>query len=157
MAHLIVGSGRTTPGIHLKEALDQCRDLLVSGGGHAAAVGLKLIPENLDALRERFQEAVTKQRGGAPIAPELRIEAEVPLLAMRPVVIRMLDGLEPFGSANPRPLYMATGLKIDGEPRLVGKDANTLQVYLKQGRLASKRSVFIWGLAKTKCSRAGAT
>ena len=155
LAHLIVGSGRTTPGIHLKEALDQCRDLLVSGGGHAAAVGLKLIPENLDALRERFQEAVTKQRGGAPIAPELRIEAEVPLLAMRPMVIRMLDGLEPFGSANPRPLYMATGLKIDGEPRLVGKDANTLQVYLKQGETRIKAVGFHMGSRKDEMLSGG--
>ena len=138
LAHLAVGSGRTTPGVHLKAALDQCMDLLVSGGGHAGAVGFKLDPDNIDLLREKFQGAVTVMRGGAPIAQELRIESEVPFLALSPKVVQTLDGLEPFGCANPKPLYMATGLRVDGEPRLVGKDSNTIQVNLKQGETRLK-------------------
>ncbi len=155
MEHMAVGSGRTTPGIHLKAALDQCKDLLITGGGHASAVGLKLLPEHLDALRERFQAAVSQQQGGQPNVPELRIEAEVPLLAMSPGVIRMLDDLEPFGCANPRPIYMATGLKIDGEPRLVGKDGNTIQIYLKQGETRIKAVGFHMGSRKDEMLSGG--
>jgi len=155
LAHLAVGSGRTTPGVHLKAALDQCMDLLISGGGHAGAVGLKLIPDNIDTLRERFQAAVTVLRGGAPLAQELRIESEVPFLAMRPAVVRTLDGLEPFGCANPKPLYMATGLQIDGEPRLVGKDGNTIQVNLKQGETKLKAVGFHMGSRKEEMLSGG--
>ena len=36
------GSGRSIPGLHLLDALNQCSDLLEAFGGHAAAAGMRL-------------------------------------------------------------------------------------------------------------------
>ncbi|MCA9260805.1 MAG: single-stranded-DNA-specific exonuclease RecJ, partial [Planctomycetales bacterium] len=42
-----VGSARSIPGVDLHDALQRCRDLLEGCGGHAAAAGLRVRPENI--------------------------------------------------------------------------------------------------------------
>src|SRR4030095_15440461 len=49
------GSCRSIPEFHITDALDQCKDLLVRHGGHAAAAGFTVKNENLTefvALRQ---------------------------------------------------------------------------------------------------------
>ena len=48
------GSCRYIPEFHITDALDQCADLLVRHGGHAAAAGFTVKNENLPALVERL-------------------------------------------------------------------------------------------------------
>src|SRR5262245_65904170 len=65
------GSGRSIPGFALHEALAACTAELVSHGGHAAAAGLKVRPERIDAFREKFSAyAAAHFPGGVP-APRL--------------------------------------------------------------------------------------
>ena len=48
------GSGRSVPGFPLHEALRACEQHLISHGGHAAAAGLKIAFEQIEAFRESF-------------------------------------------------------------------------------------------------------
>lgn len=48
------GSARSIPGFELHHAIEHVRDLLIAGGGHAMAGGVKLLHTNLDAFRERL-------------------------------------------------------------------------------------------------------
>ncbi len=56
------GSGRSIPGLHLRDALDlvskKAPDLLLRFGGHAAAAGLTIREENLPRFRDLFEEVV---------------------------------------------------------------------------------------------------
>ncbi|MFB6260342.1 MAG: DHH family phosphoesterase, partial [Thiohalorhabdaceae bacterium] len=56
------GSGRSVPGIHIRDVLDavatRTDGLLSRFGGHAMAAGLSLDPENLAAFQEAFDRAV---------------------------------------------------------------------------------------------------
>ncbi|MDR2239127.1 MAG: single-stranded-DNA-specific exonuclease RecJ [Zoogloeaceae bacterium] len=56
------GSGRSIPGLHLRDALDliskRAPGLLLRFGGHAAAAGLTLREENLTAFETLFDETV---------------------------------------------------------------------------------------------------
>jgi single-stranded-DNA-specific exonuclease len=146
-AEVVTGSGRSIPGFELHEALKACDDLLAGHGGHAMAVGAKIRPADIDAFRRRFQEYAARHFPcGAPPAPCLRLDAEVPLSALTPGLLRDLDRLEPYGADNPRPRFLAGGLEIVGEPRRIGKDERHLNFRVKQGG-TSIRAV-AWGMGE---------
>lgn len=152
---LAVGSGRTVSPVHLNKVLDKCRDLIDSGGGHAAAVGLKLAWDKLEQLKERFHSAVLEETGGKPITPTLRLESEVPLLGLGVPLVRTLETLEPFGAGNPRPIYLVSDATIEGDPRLVGKDGNTILVTIRQGEAKMKAVGFHMGSRKEEMLSGG--
>jgi single-stranded-DNA-specific exonuclease len=126
------GSGRSIHGFKLHEALQECADLLLSHGGHATAAGFKLMRENLPAFRERFCEVAARHFADAPPTPVLKLDAEVPLSALTPGLTDALAGLDPYGSGNPQPLFLAGDLQIVGEPRRVGLGERHLSFRVRQ-------------------------
>jgi len=59
---LLRGSGRSIPGIHLRDVLERIHTqqpgLLMTFGGHAMAAGLSLASQNLSAFEEAFEQTV---------------------------------------------------------------------------------------------------
>ena len=116
---IATGSGRSIPGFALHQALLACDSLLEGHGGHAAAAGFKVRPERIPALRDRFNAYVaTHYPGGAP-APRLMLDAEVPLSAITHGLLKDMDKLEPYGAGNPKPKFLAAGVKVEAA-RLIG-------------------------------------
>jgi single-stranded-DNA-specific exonuclease len=142
---LAVGSGRSFGGLALNKALEACGDLLVGHGGHAAAAGFRLLPEKLEAFRARFCEVVAGHFPEGPPPPELVLDAEAPLSALNLRVLDDIDRLEPYGAENRRPLFLAGGLQVDGEPKAVGKTGTHLQFKVRQGPTVLK--AIGWGMA----------
>jgi len=140
------GSGRSVAGFPLHEALAECGDELLGHGGHAAAAGFRLRPDRIDVFRERFFAAATGRLPAGPIAPRLVLDAEVPLAALTHRLVKHLDALEPYGSANPRPRFLATDLKLVGEPRKIGGGDRHLSFRVSQG--ATTLRAVAWGLAE---------
>lgn len=126
------GSGRSIPGFPLHEALRACDDLLLSHGGHAAAAGFKILPDAIASFRERLH-AFTQQHfpSGLP-APLLTIDAEVPLSALTLNLVADLDRLEPYGSSNRRPVFLAGGLQVVDAPKRVGQGERHLNFRVRQ-------------------------
>ena len=52
---LISGSARSVQGFDIYKAIDSCRDLLETFGGHMYAAGLSMKEENLETFIERFE------------------------------------------------------------------------------------------------------
>lgn len=113
------GSGRSIPGISLVEALDSCRDLIASGGGHEMAAGVSLREENLDAFREAFIRSVVAQADADTLVPKLHIDASLTLGELSLELLDSYELLRPFGQGNPQPLFMAAGVRPTGEPRVI--------------------------------------
>lgn len=113
------GSGRSIPGFALHTALLACDSLLEGHGGHAAAAGFKIRPARIPAFRDRFNAYVRTHFPGGTPAPRLVLDAEVPLSALTFGLMKDLDKLEPYGAGNPRPRFLAAGLKVEGA-RLIG-------------------------------------
>jgi single-stranded-DNA-specific exonuclease len=135
---LATGSGRSIPGLALHEALKACSDLLVGYGGHRAAAGFRLLPENIDAFRERFCDHVARQFPAGMPGPTLVLDAETPLNILTRKVVDELDRLEPYGAENRRPLFLVGGAQVVGEPRKVGQGERHLSFRVRQGRVALK-------------------
>lgn len=116
---IATGSGRSIPGFALHTALQACDELLEGHGGHAMAAGFKVRHERIAAFRNRFNAYVAKHYPNGAPAPRLILDAEIPLSALTFGLIRDLDQLEPYGAGNPKPKFMATGLKVEAA-RLIG-------------------------------------
>jgi single-stranded-DNA-specific exonuclease len=125
-------SCRSIPQFHITAALDQCADLLVRHGGHAAAAGFTVRRENLPALIERLSQIALKELAGQDLRPVVKADMELPLRALRPEVLGYIDQLQPFGYANPEPLFIARGTRVKYR-KVVGKDARHLKLTLSDG------------------------
>lgn len=142
---IYAGSGRSIPGLELHQALRACDDLLLGHGGHAMAAGAKIVPEKLEEFRTRFEQYVRDHfPGGEPPAPRIRLDAEVPLSALTFGLLDEIDRLEPYGADNPKPKFLAGGLQIVGEPKVMGVDGRHLNFRLAQGE--TKIRAVGWGM-----------
>ena len=73
------GSCRSIPEFHITDALDQCADLLVRHGGHAAAAGFTVRNEKLPELVSRLKSIAEAQLSGQDLRPTLTADMEVSL------------------------------------------------------------------------------
>ncbi|HEY2573752.1 MAG TPA: DHHA1 domain-containing protein, partial [Verrucomicrobiaceae bacterium] len=100
------GSGRSVAGISLVEALDECRHLILKGGGHAMAAGVTLEQTHLDAFRETMCASVARQTGSGSLRARVECDVECSLGDLNRRFFRELCRLEPFGMGNPEPVFM---------------------------------------------------
>ena len=98
------GSGRSIPELNLKDALSDCSDLLERFGGHAAAAGCSLIPDNFSEFRKRFI-ALCVERLPASLDPKLQLDGSLELPELTNMFVEQLDRLQPFGEGNPEPTF----------------------------------------------------
>ena len=130
---LAVGSGRSVPELPLHEALRVCESLLDSYGGHAAAAGLKILPERIEAFRTAINHYVANRLPQRTL-PCLVLDAEVPLAAITPSLLKELDDLEPYGADNPKPQFLATGVTLEQVRRMgQGEPPRHLELRVSQG------------------------
>ncbi|CAG0938258.1 Single-stranded-DNA-specific exonuclease RecJ [Candidatus Brocadiaceae bacterium] len=139
------GSARSIPSFHILEALERCKNKLLSVGGHAQAAGLKIHPDNIDEFREMLNSATSQRLCKTDLIPVLNIDAEVPLSVLSKAVVTELARLSPHGEGNPLPLFAATHLKIAGQPRRIGSKGQHLSFYVKQGDVAIRAVAFSMG------------
>lgn len=128
------GSGRSIPGFHLYNALNECAELMNRFGGHAQAAGLEISCEKLVELRQAVNEVADKHIIQADYAtPTLDIDAEVNLNELDLNGVRLLECMEPFGQGNPEPVFKADGVEIASPPRVVGRGTGHLSLMVRQG------------------------
>lgn len=126
------GSGRSGPGFNMVEALSACARYLVSFGGHAAAAGLAVKPEMLEAFRHAFEEQALLQLGAEKVEPLLNVDALVGLNQMNSAFIRDMECMEPFGHGNPEPVFCSVGVEVLSDSIRILKDLH-LKFAVKQG------------------------
>ncbi len=128
------GSARSPGSFSLFSALQECSDLLTRFGGHHAAAGLCMDEANLSVLRERMNALAGDAAIEDAESPDLTLDGEVFLHELNADLVRELDMLAPFGQGNPRPIFAATGLRLVGNPQIVGSRGNHLALMVRQNR-----------------------
>ena len=115
------GSGRSIGPFDLHAGLTACRDLLVRYGGHRAAAGITIRESQLAAFAERFNAVARERLTPDDLVPEVRVDLELPLGAMRMDFDALLHHFEPFGVGNPAPVFVVRGARLQYPPRVVGQ------------------------------------
>lgn len=116
---VIAGSARSVNGFNLYEAIHACREHLLGYGGHFAAAGLTLLPEQVTAFSLKFEETVAAMIQPRSLVPEIMIDAELPFEVIRPAFYNILRQMEPFGPGNVQPVFIARGVTDKGFSRIV--------------------------------------
>ncbi len=124
------GSGRSIAGVSLVNAIRKCEDLLIAGGGHHMAAGLSIMEDQVAPFRDAFSAYVESDCGDEDLSPKLHLDAEVELGELCLDFLDKYDLLQPFGSANPQPVFMARNVWLTEPPRRLKN--NHLRIFLRQ-------------------------
>jgi single-stranded-DNA-specific exonuclease len=127
------GSCRSIPDFDLLAALEHCADLFVKFGGHKQAAGLTMEAGRVPEFRARINAYADEVIEPDQLRPRLRIDAPLSLKAITHDLMRGLDQLGPFGLANPRPVFHATGVQIVEGPRTI-KERHLKMTFAQDGR-----------------------
>lgn len=126
----VKGSARSIAGINIYEALTDCEDVLTQFGGHDYAAGMSLPEDQVDALRDRFDDAVGERVTPELLTPTKKVDAHVDLRIIGSHTDRfwaVLKQFRPFGPSNPTPVFQSGGLRVVGRPRTVGSGGDHLK------------------------------
>ena len=125
-------SGRSPAPFDLARMLADCGDLLLRHGGHARAAAFtaetRRLPQLLQRLNQAAEAHLNDSAAPAP-QPTLEIDGKVQLEAVAPEHIHWIERLEPFGAANPAPLFLSTNVEI-ASAGAMGKDKTHLRLQL---------------------------
>ena len=101
------GSCRSYGKFNLFAALEQCAHLLEGYGGHELAAGFTILEENIPAFRAAMCGLVERYAAEHEMVSTLQVDVEIDdceMLSGRQV--DALSMLEPFGSGNPKPVFL---------------------------------------------------
>jgi len=107
---VVGGSARSVPGFNLYEAIHACREYLIGYGGHFAAAGMSMLPENVDAFNKKFEEVVTASIDPLLLIPELIINAEISFKHINQGFYKIVQQMEPYGPENLRPVFITKNI-----------------------------------------------
>ncbi|HVU53690.1 MAG TPA: single-stranded-DNA-specific exonuclease RecJ [Puia sp.] len=116
---VVSGSGRSFTGFNMYAAIHACRDHLVDYGGHPAAAGLTLQPDQVEAFTQKFEEIVSATIDIQSMEPELHIDAEISFSDIDSSFFGTLEAMEPFGPENPRPVFITRNVIDKGYTKIV--------------------------------------
>lgn len=120
-----VASCRSIPSFGMVDALRSVADLLEHFGGHHAAAGFSIKKENLEAFRERMYAYTSSLLTEEDYASKLSVTTFATPEDISIKVIEQIATLEPFGIANPKPLFLMEKVLFD-DARQVGADKSHL-------------------------------
>ena len=107
------GSCRSFGGFNLFAALDRCAPLLDGYGGHEMAAGFTIREENIPAFRDQVCRLVDLRTGGAPMEAAIDVDAEIDHCGqLTAPQVESLSDLEPFGTGNPKPVFLLRGVCV---------------------------------------------
>lgn len=126
------GSARSVAGFDLYEAINECSDLLESFGGHMYAAGLTLKVENVQKLKDRFEEIVSDRITSDQLIPQVDIDAELNFNNISDKFYKILKQFQPFGPGNMNPVFFAENVTDNGTGRQVGAGGDHLKLSMLQ-------------------------
>lgn len=105
----VKGSGRSIPGFHLRDALDEVAtrypEILEKFGGHAMAAGLTIERQHLAAFTNAFQQVARRQLGELPTEQVVFSDGELEPADFTLELAGMLRDAGPWGQGFPEPLF----------------------------------------------------
>lgn len=116
---IVAGSARSVTGFNLYDAIYECREYLLAYGGHFAAAGLSLLPENIEAFSNKFDEVVSATIEERLLIPETIIDAEITFPEIRQEFYNIVHQMEPFGPENMRPVFIAKNVRDTGYSKIL--------------------------------------
>ncbi|MEP6916699.1 MAG: single-stranded-DNA-specific exonuclease RecJ [Acidobacteriota bacterium] len=127
------GSCRSIPDFDMLTALEHCASLFLKFGGHRQAAGLTMDAARVPEFRARINAYADDVLEPDQLRPRLRIDGPLNLASITHELMREIDSLGPFGMANPRPVFHASGVEVVDGPRTL-KERHLKMTFGQDGR-----------------------
>ncbi|MCL2632729.1 MAG: single-stranded-DNA-specific exonuclease RecJ, partial [Coriobacteriia bacterium] len=125
------GSGRSVGMVNLHSALEAVADITLRYGGHESAVGVTVAAEDIPVFTERLQSYLAELSDDL-FQPPINVDAQISLNRLDWQSVVDLNVLEPFGQANPQPIFVTKPARIK-TPQTVGSAKNHLSFTADDG------------------------
>lgn len=106
------GSARSSGNFAIIEALRRCKGILRDFGGHNQAAGFDIETHRIGDLRAAVNAYAEDILRPEDIIPCLDVDMEVLPGEVGPAMLRDLQRMEPFGTGNREPLWVARDLRV---------------------------------------------
>jgi len=144
----VSGSGRSIDEFDLIKALNKVAEYFKVYGGHSGAAGFTLKSRKyLQVFEKDILKIAEKELKGKDLRPKIEIEAELNLADLNWELFDQIEKFEPFGTANPKPLFLVKSLKVE-RIRQVGNGNKHLKLLLKQEGVVKNFDAIGFGLGE---------
>ncbi|MGA0882142.1 MAG: single-stranded-DNA-specific exonuclease RecJ, partial [Burkholderiaceae bacterium] len=139
------GSGRSIPGLHLRDTLEFIHShhvgLIETFGGHAMAAGLTIGAHAFTDFAQAFEDAVRRFCDPELLEPELMTDGELPAAHHQTVLAEQIESLV-WGQAFPQPVFR-NRFRVLGQRRI--KDRHLKLELQLDGRPAPLEAIWFDG------------
>ncbi len=133
---------RSVPGINIIEFLRAQPVKFLELGGHALAAGFVINSSDIPDVRTALQNTAREQMKTESLIPMVRLECELPLSLITVGLYKKLEECQPFGQANPVPLFGTEELQLL-EVRRLGKEEQHLKI-IAQDKTNQQLTIMFW-------------
>lgn len=126
----LTGSARSVKGLNIYEALEKCKHLLLSFGGHAFAAGLTIEKKDFEEFSNLFEKTVKAKLKPEQETPVVEIDTLIDFYQINDNFFNILKQFAPFGPENMSPIFLTKKVKDTGYGKLLKEEH--LKLNLKQ-------------------------
>ena len=133
--NIIRCSCRSIQGINIHSVLTDNKELFEGFGGHKMAAGLSFdeTKNSFEKVKTKIERTIEEQSQGIDFNV-IKLPADMILEAEDLTIenIQAIERLQPFGAANPAPLFVINDLTLKNY-RFMGKENNHLKIFAQKG------------------------
>lgn len=136
---ILKGSARSIEDYNIISKLRDFSNLFEKLGGHAMAAGFSIKEENLDILRNELNK--NSDLTSENFIEKVKIDCSLDFKLLNYNIVDELKLLEPYGKANPEPLFGTKNVEIKSLS-IIGKNKNVIKLVLKQDEIEFSGIIF---------------
>ena len=127
-------SCRSINSFDIVDALNSCSKDLIGFGGHPMAAGFSIKSVDIESFVKDFSDYAKSNISSESLVPKIIIDSEMNLSDISMRFLKFLDALEPFGPKNNRPIFSSSNIEVVGNPKVIGKNRDTIKFLVKQDK-----------------------
>lgn len=138
-------SARSIDGFnYFEEVIEKNRDIIVGGGGHAAAAGLAVRKENIEEFNNRVNKAVEECLKTNPdlLVRKIYVDCELEPESIDVPLVKKIEQMAPFGMGNPTPIFFLRNMSVKELKGVPVDNPKHLQITLVKDELVFKAIMF---------------
>jgi single-stranded-DNA-specific exonuclease len=142
---MATGSARSVVGFNIYKAIESCKDLLESFGGHTYAVGLTMKKDNVPEFRSRFSKYVEEHILPEQTEASLDIDSIIDFGDISSKLRNELKHFAPYGPENPKPMFCTKHVYDYGTSKVVGREQEHIKLELVDSRSSNVMNGIAFG------------
>lgn len=140
---VIKASARSLAGFNITDFLRQVENDLLSVGGHPLAAGFSLNLEKLASVKKKLLALAKKQLANVSLKPQIRVDCPISSKLLNLDCVLALEAFEPYGNANPRPVFLLENLLLNNLKNL-GKDNKHAKLFFSHPNAKQEIVILAW-------------